>query len=120
MQGNSPVPEQDCKAAGTLASHAQDVADVVGALGRTPVMVGHSFGGLILQAYLAQAAQQAESDAADFPLPPGNVFLCSSPPDKIDVMRYMRNAPLLSVKVCVSMSNFGQARRGLLQCVGNA
>lgn len=76
--------------------HTQDVADVIGTLRATPVLVGHSFGGLIMQRYLAEAAQQNQRS---YPLPPANVFLCSSPPDKIDVMRYMRNAPMLSIKV---------------------
>jgi pimeloyl-ACP methyl ester carboxylesterase len=35
--------------AGTLDSHAQDLAEVVQELGTAPVMVAHSFGGLIAQ-----------------------------------------------------------------------
>lgn len=35
--------------AGTLDSHAQDLAEVVQEMGAAPVMVAHSFGGLIAQ-----------------------------------------------------------------------
>lgn len=35
--------------AGTLDSHAADLAEVVQQLGGSPVMVSHSFGGLIAQ-----------------------------------------------------------------------
>ena len=47
MQGASDRP--DAKAGGTLASHAADLGTLVRALPRPPVMVAHSFGGLVLQ-----------------------------------------------------------------------
>ena len=47
MQGASDRPEG--KAGGTLASHAADLGALVSSLPRAPVMVGHSFGGLVVQ-----------------------------------------------------------------------
>ena len=47
MQGASDRP--DAKAGGTLASHAADLGTLVRALPRPPVVVAHSFGGLVLQ-----------------------------------------------------------------------
>ena len=47
MQGASDRP--NAKAGGTLASHAADLGTLVRALPRPPVMVAHSFGGLVLQ-----------------------------------------------------------------------
>jgi pimeloyl-ACP methyl ester carboxylesterase len=45
----------DGKVAGTIFSHAESVADVIRArVGERPVLVGHSFGGLSVQAYLAR------------------------------------------------------------------
>jgi pimeloyl-ACP methyl ester carboxylesterase len=41
--------QQGVKVAGTLDSHAADLAEVVQQLGTAPVMVPHSFGGLIAQ-----------------------------------------------------------------------
>lgn len=40
-------------ASGTLDSHAQDLAEVVQEMGTAPVMVAHSFGGLIAQKYVS-------------------------------------------------------------------
>lgn len=47
MQGASDRPKG--KAGGTLASHAADLGALVRSLPRAPVMVGHSFGGLVVQ-----------------------------------------------------------------------
>lgn len=47
-QGGSDRIE-GAKVAGTLDVHAADLASLVGTLERPPVVVAHSFGGLILQ-----------------------------------------------------------------------
>jgi pimeloyl-ACP methyl ester carboxylesterase len=44
--GSDPVT---AKVAGTLASHAADVAHFVASLPQPPVVVAHSFGGIIAQ-----------------------------------------------------------------------
>jgi pimeloyl-ACP methyl ester carboxylesterase len=60
-------------AAGTLEQHAQDVASLVRALPSPPVLVGHSFGGLVVQ--------QCVSSRVAAPLVAGVALLCSVPPD---------------------------------------
>jgi pimeloyl-ACP methyl ester carboxylesterase len=59
--------------AGTLASHAADVTSLAAVLPSSPVLIGHSFGGLVVQ----------EALSARSPSPPpvaGVVLLCSVPP----------------------------------------
>ena len=47
-QGGSERPE-GMKSGGSLASHAADLHSVVGSLPRAPVIIAHSFGGLLAQ-----------------------------------------------------------------------
>lgn len=47
-QGNSDR-QPGLSVAGTLDTHAADLAEVVQQMGASPVMVAHSFGGLIAQ-----------------------------------------------------------------------
>ena len=60
-------------AAGTLEQHAADVASLAKALPAPPVLVGHSFGGLVVQ--------QCVSSRVDAPPVAGVALLCSVPPD---------------------------------------
>ena len=73
--------------AGTLLSHAADVADVVSAL-PAPVVLGHSFGGLVVQEMLSSRSAPLSVAAA--------VLLCSVPPSGNSAMagRMLRAAPL--------------------------
>ena len=43
------------KFAGTLASHASDLSHFIGTLHQPPVVLAHSFSGLIAQRYLGKA-----------------------------------------------------------------
>lgn len=108
-QGGSDAP--DAPVAGTIQSHAADVAHVIRqVVGRPPILVGHSFGGLIVQAYLADVAEEWASDAnqASPPFPPlaAAVLACSVPPtgNMELVMRYMRTRPMLSIKITLSLA----------------
>ena len=49
FRGQGASERQPDAEAGTLMSCAQDVADVVASLPAPPVVVAHSFGGLVLQ-----------------------------------------------------------------------
>lgn len=97
MQGASPRPEgvQPGQAAGTLQSHAEDVACVLRTLPSAPVVVGHSFGGLLLQKYL----ELSQGDRGEFPAVRGAGFMASTPPTGAAVLRYFLNAPILTIKV---------------------
>jgi len=67
-------PQPTAGAAGTLEEHAADVASLARALpGGPPVLLGHSFGGLVVQ--------QCLSARADAPPVAGVALLCSVPPD---------------------------------------
>ncbi|CAI5531690.1 unnamed protein product [Closterium sp. Naga37s-1] len=107
-QGGSDVP--NAPVAGTVQSHAADVSNVIRQLvGRPPVLVGHSFGGLIVQAYLADVAKDWESSKDDgVPFAPltGAVLACSVPPtgNMELVKRYMCTRPILSIKITLSLA----------------
>lgn len=84
-------------AAGTLATHAADLAEVVEqSFGMMPVLVGHSFGGLVVMEY-------ASSRSAEKRFPPvaGIGLLCSVPPEGNSEMvgRFLKTAPLASARI---------------------
>ncbi|CAD7700307.1 unnamed protein product [Ostreobium quekettii] len=86
----------DLKLAGTLDSHAQDIANFVSSLGRPPVLVAHSFSGLFALRFI---------DGSDrnngFPNIAGVALLCSTPPSGNGKLigRFFRRDPLLSVQI---------------------
>jgi pimeloyl-ACP methyl ester carboxylesterase len=49
VRGQGGSDRGDLKVSGDLSSHAADLACVLAALPRPPVLVGHSFGGLLLE-----------------------------------------------------------------------
>ncbi|KAG1658520.1 hypothetical protein FOA52_009863 [Chlamydomonas sp. UWO 241] len=100
-QGNSDIVTGQT-VSGTLDSHAKDIGDLIAMLPRPPVVVAHSFGGLILQKYLL-GMSKGDATSSSLGLPPiaGAVFLCSVPPsgNKKLVGRYFMRDPLLSLRV---------------------
>ncbi|KAG2500407.1 hypothetical protein HYH03_001978 [Edaphochlamys debaryana] len=108
-QGGSDPAPPGTAVAGTLDTLAADVASVVTAVqaesgGRAPVVVGHSFGGLIVQKYvLASAAPGAPASLSpgSFPPLPGVGFVCSVPHtgNKQLVMRFLMRDPIFSFKL---------------------
>jgi hypothetical protein len=97
-QGGSPLPPGAKKntAAGTLRSHAEDVAAVTAKLQRPAILVGHSLGGLILQQYVLEATKPGSRFAAVA----GVVFVSSCGPDGTDAGRFLLKAPVMTLKVC--------------------
>ncbi|XP_034208636.1 uncharacterized protein LOC117622167 isoform X2 [Prunus dulcis] len=79
-QGESDAPS--ASVAGTLQTHASDVADFIcKKLTFPPVLIGHSFGGLIIQYYIANAKPDQFLDMRDFfPELTGAALVCSVPP----------------------------------------
>lgn len=77
-----------------IADFADDVADAVAQLPRSPVLIGHSMGGFILQKYL-------EKHTA-----PGAVLLSSPSPSGLlpTALRIARRHPLLFAKVSLGFS----------------
>lgn len=121
-QGGSDVP--DAPVAGTIFTHARDVSHFIGnaPLGAPPVLVGHSFGALIVQAYVAALAGGrggGEEDngpgegpaplAPDRQPPPplgGAVLACSVPPSGNSrmVRRFLMSKPIASIKVTLAFA----------------
>ncbi|KAI5079382.1 hypothetical protein GOP47_0004861, partial [Adiantum capillus-veneris] len=109
-QGQSDTPPS--RVGGTLQSHARDVAHFIRSrISKPPVLVGHSFGGLIVQQYLVHVAESplsATLEGWEEPYPPltGAVLACSVPPTGNGplVQRYLRNKPIASIKVTLSFA----------------
>lgn len=77
-----------------LAEYVSDVAQVVGQMERSPVLVGHSMGGMIVQKYL-------ESNGT-----PAAVLLASAPPQGVlrATLRVAFRHPLVFMKANLAMS----------------
>ncbi|KAJ4781745.1 Alpha/beta-Hydrolases superfamily protein [Rhynchospora pubera] len=102
-QGESDVPQG--AAAGTLETHANDIADFIKQeISAPPVLIGHSFGGLIIQSYLSTTINA--TFGATYPKPAGAVLVCSVPPSGNSglVWRYLLTKPIAAVKVTVSLA----------------
>ncbi|KAL0287876.1 UNVERIFIED_CONTAM: hypothetical protein Sangu_2672900 [Sesamum angustifolium] len=79
-QGESDSP--DGAVAGSLQTHAADVADFIQKeIQLPPVLLGHSFGGLIVQYYLANVGNGIlQEKELSHPYLAGGVLVCSVPP----------------------------------------
>lgn len=108
-QGESDAPS--ASVSGTLQTHASDVADFIcKELTLPPVLIGHSFGGLIIQYYIANAKTDQISDKRDlFPKLTGAVLVCSVPPSGNSglVWRYLFTKPIAAYKVTRSLAAKG-------------
>ncbi|GIM04402.1 hypothetical protein Vretimale_8990 [Volvox reticuliferus] len=123
--GSDPAPPGQ-PVAGTLDVHAADLATLVPVVqqssaaaaaatddvsggGRAPVIIGHSFGGLIVQKYVLGTAKSGvpgpgpggARPPGSFPPLTGAAFLCSVPPSgsKQMVVRFLRKDPIMSFKL---------------------
>lgn len=105
-QGESDAPSGSV--AGTLQTHAGDVADFIqNEVEFPPVLVGHSFGGLIVQYYIANMARKnAEGNGNMHPYLAGSVLVCSVPPSGNSglVWRYLFSKPIAAYKVTRSLA----------------
>eukprot|EP00798_Chlamydomonas_sp_ICE-L_P005386 gene5386-5607_t len=105
-QGKSDIPVEpgafDKVVAGTLDSHAKDIADLIGMFPVPPVIVAHSFGGLIAMSYILNTSPTNASNGSDGHPPISGVALLSSVPpsgNKFLVKRYFQKDIMLSIKV---------------------
>ncbi|XVF71629.1 hypothetical protein PTKIN_Ptkin12aG0054500 [Pterospermum kingtungense] len=105
-QGESDAPSGTV--AGSLQTHAGDVADFIQRnLKLPPVLLGHSFGGLIIQYYIANLRNEADSALeASYPKLTGAVLVCSVPPSGNSglVWRYLFSKPVAAFKVTRSLA----------------
>ncbi|KAJ7975741.1 Alpha/beta hydrolase family protein [Quillaja saponaria] len=103
-QGESDAP--DGSVAGTLQTHATDVADFIHhKLRLPPVLLGHSFGGLIIQYYIVNSGsdQLLEMDNL-YPKLTGATLISSVPPSVGLVWRYLFSKPIAAFKVTRSLA----------------
>lgn len=98
--------------AGTLETHASDIANFIESnlsSSPPPVLIGHSFGGLIVQYYLANISnkQPLVTEATNaYPDISGAVLVCSVPPSGNSglVLRYLFTKPVAAFKVTLSLA----------------
>nr|AFK45210.1 unknown [Lotus japonicus] len=106
-QGESDVPADSV--AGTLQTHARDVADFIHQQVRSPpVLLGHSFGGLIIQYYISSLGSNGLKENL-YPKLRGAVLVCSVPPSGNSglVWRYLFSKPIAAFKVTRSLAARG-------------
>ncbi|KAK4602132.1 hypothetical protein RGQ29_011264 [Quercus rubra] len=105
-QGESDAPSGSV--AGTLQTHASDVADFIQKkVSLPPVLLGHSFGGLIIQYYIANVKNnQAIEMESFYPKLTGAALVCSVPPSGNSglVWRYLFTKPIAAFKVTRSLA----------------
>ncbi|XP_059670589.1 uncharacterized protein LOC132316094 [Cornus florida] len=105
-QGESDTPAGSV--AGTLQTHAGDVADFIQKEIRLPpVLLGHSFGGLIVQYYIANMVNRPILETESlYPNLTGAVLVCSVPPSGNSglVWRYLFSKPIAAFKVTRSLA----------------
>ncbi|KAJ4885498.1 alpha/beta-Hydrolases superfamily protein [Raphanus sativus] len=95
--------------AGTLETHASDIANFIESnlSSSPPVLIGHSFGGLIVQYYLANISNKKSLGATyAYPDLSGAVLVCSVPPSGNSglVLRYLFSKPVAAFKVTLSLA----------------
>ncbi|KAJ9564435.1 hypothetical protein OSB04_000401 [Centaurea solstitialis] len=101
-QGESDAP--DGSVAGSLQTHAADIADFIQKQTiLSPVLIGHSFGGLIVQYYIANLEKDSSGKLS------GAVLVCSVPPTGNSglVWRYLFSKPVAAFKVTMSLAAKG-------------
>ncbi|XP_021296359.1 uncharacterized protein LOC110425714 [Herrania umbratica] len=105
-QGESDAPSGTV--AGSLQTHAGDVADFIERnLNSPPVLLGHSFGGLIIQYYIANMSNEQSFEMGTlYPRLTGAVLVCSVPPSGNSglVWRYLFSKPIAAFKVTRSLA----------------
>ncbi|XP_030451342.1 uncharacterized protein LOC115673340 [Syzygium oleosum] len=111
LLGQGERDEPSAPVAGSLQTHAADVADFIDIkLSLPPVLIGHSFGGLVVQHYIANMRNQqcTERDGL-FPDLEGAVLVCSVPPSGNSRMawRYLFTKPIAAFKATRSLAAKG-------------
>ncbi|CAN6451599.1 unnamed protein product [Victoria cruziana] len=107
-QGESDVPIGQIP--GSLQTHTGDVANFIQEeLHFPPVLLGHSFGGLVVQSYISNMnCGHVHSKSGEDQHPPlaGAVLICSVPPTGNSglITRYIFSKPVAAFKVTLSLA----------------
>lgn len=96
LRGQGESDRGDLKVSGTLGTHVEDLENVIKSLPRNVILIGHSFGGLMVEAYCS--LPQTASGRAKIS---GVALLASTPPsgNKEIVARIMRDSLWKSFKI---------------------
>eukprot|EP00899_Mesostigma_viride_P021652 jgi/Mesvir1/29489/Mv14030-RA.1 len=108
-QGESDIKEGS-KVAGTMDEHSAAVLHFMAALPSPPVIICHSFAGLIVQKCLT-AAPAPFTNERSRSMMKGIAFLCSVPPtgNANMIFRFLRRRPITGLKVSWSIAAKGFA-----------
>ncbi|MQM20156.1 hypothetical protein Taro_053171 [Colocasia esculenta] len=111
-QGESDLPKGNATC--TLQTHTRDIADFIQKeVKLPPVLVGHSFGGLIVQSYISHLRADCSTNHATSLVTSGSeqmlagaVLVCSVPPSGNSglVWRYLLTKPVAAIKVTLSLA----------------
>ena len=95
VRGQGGSDRGELKVSGDLESHANDLASVISTLPKPPVLIGHSFGGLLVEKYASELGQ------ANRPPVAGVALLCAVPPsgNKDIVVRITKKSLVNSWKI---------------------
>ncbi|XP_022139823.1 uncharacterized protein LOC111010645 isoform X1 [Momordica charantia] len=113
-QGESDAPS--ASVAGTLQTHASDIADFIHrSFSTPPVLLGHSFGGLIVQYYIANSKHDHSDTDRLFPRLTGAVLVCSVPPSGNRYFSMLQNSTLfIHENYQPNLTSFFTSSSGLL------
>lgn len=94
LRGQGKSDKGDLKIAGTLTTHVEDLDSVIKSLGKPPVVIAHSFGGLLVEAYCSESPGERAKVA-------GVCLLSSVPPsgNKDIIARITKNSIWNSFKI---------------------
>lgn len=81
--GSREVPDESYRRETRVADYADDVSAVAAQLGRPAVVIGHSMGGIVTQAFVSRAASAGRPE----PYPAGMVLLASVGPGALGPIR---------------------------------
>ncbi|XP_047322817.1 uncharacterized protein LOC124926607 isoform X3 [Impatiens glandulifera] len=104
-QGESDSPAAEVS--GSLQTHAADVADFIREeITVPPLLLGHSFGALIVQYYISKIRSRIADMENIHPDLAGAVLICSVPPSGNSglVRRYIFTKPIAAFKVTLSLA----------------
>ena len=95
LRGQGKSDRRDLKIAGTLDSHVADLASVISEFDQPPVVVAHSFGGLLLQAYTSLPGAESRPKIS------GVCLLASVPPsgNQDIIMRITKKSFMKSMRI---------------------
>ncbi|CAL8468669.1 g8209 [Coccomyxa elongata] len=103
LRGQGRSMRQEGMKACSLSEHAKDLSNIISCLPRPPVLIGHSFGGLVAQRYITGASNH--DSAEEVPPVAGLGLLCAAPASGNDelVKRVAKKSLIMAAKLTWGM-----------------